>query len=72
MDMLFELTKIAQAKLEAQGKLLARATNRVFLLETQIKETAHKVDRLHDYERRIGQLTTTQLLWCASILMTVE
>lgn len=52
-----------QAKLNAQGSLLESATHRVFLLETQIKETAPKVDRLRDYERRIDQLTATQILW---------
>lgn len=48
---------------EAQGKLLATATNRVFELETTIKETATKVDRLHDYEKQIAQLIDTQRLW---------
>jgi len=32
-------------------------------LETSIKEDAHKVDRLKDYEKRIKQLTTLQKLW---------
>lgn len=52
-----------QAKLDAQGTLLAEATRHVFTLETRIKETAHKVDRLHDYEARIKQLTATQGVW---------
>lgn len=52
-----------QAKLDAQGKLLADATRQVFVLETRIKETAHKIDRLHDYEARIGQLTAAQSVW---------
>ncbi|TCD68893.1 hypothetical protein EIP91_009443 [Steccherinum ochraceum] len=47
----------------AQGKLLADASNRVFHLETKIKENAHKVDRLHDYERQIEQLIKMQRLW---------
>ncbi|EIN07442.1 hypothetical protein PUNSTDRAFT_105179 [Punctularia strigosozonata HHB-11173 SS5] len=51
------------AKLEAQGKLLADAVNRVFTLETKIKETAPQVERLKDYERRIEQHTTMQMLW---------
>lgn len=52
-----------QATFEAQGKLLASATNKVFELETRIKETAHKVDRLHDYEKQIEQLVKMQRLW---------
>jgi sigma54-dependent transcription regulator len=52
-----------QTKLAAQSRLLEDATRQVFLLETQIKETAHKVDRLRDYEKRIDQLTATQRLW---------
>ena len=35
----------------------------VFRLETQIKENAHKVDRLHDYETQIDQLIKLQRLW---------
>lgn len=34
------------------------------MLETKIKENAHKVDRLHDYERQIEQLIALQRLWC--------
>jgi len=52
-----------KATFEAQGKLLASATNKVFELETTIKETSHKVDRLHDYERQIDQLIKMQRLW---------
>ncbi|CAL1704493.1 unnamed protein product [Somion occarium] len=47
----------------AQGKLLDEATHRVFQLETTIKENAHKIDRLHDYERQIEQLVKMQRLW---------
>ena len=47
----------------AQGKLLAEATNAVFRLETRIKENAHKVDRLHDYEMQIDHLIRLQRLW---------
>lgn len=52
-----------KAHLEAQGNLLAEAQRRVFELETQIKEDAHKVQRLRDYERRIDQLTTMHRMW---------
>ncbi|KAI0079900.1 hypothetical protein K474DRAFT_1590953 [Panus rudis PR-1116 ss-1] len=55
--------KEAKATFVAQGKLLAEATNRVFQLETKIKENAHKIDRLHDYERQIEQLIRMQRLW---------
>jgi sigma54-dependent transcription regulator len=58
-----ELMNMLQAKLEAQSRLLEEAKREVFQLETRIKETAHKVDRLRDYEKRIAQLTTTQQLW---------
>lgn len=54
---------LKQAQFTAQGKLLAEAEKRVFELETSIKENAHKVDRLKDYERRIEQLTLLQKLW---------
>ncbi|CCM02390.1 uncharacterized protein FIBRA_04488 [Fibroporia radiculosa] len=47
----------------AQGKLLADAVQRVFQLETKIKEDAHKIDRLHDYEKQIEQLVKLQRLW---------
>jgi hypothetical protein len=57
-----------QANFAAQGQLLAEAETRVFQLETQRKETQHKVDRLRDYERQIEQLTATQKLWCAHCL----
>ncbi|EMD38392.1 hypothetical protein CERSUDRAFT_113551 [Gelatoporia subvermispora B] len=55
--------KEAKDTFAAQGKLLAEAVQRVFQLETKIKENAHKVDRLHDYERQIDQLITLQRLW---------
>ncbi|TFY63751.1 hypothetical protein EVJ58_g3060 [Rhodofomes roseus] len=47
----------------AQGKLLQEALQRVFQLETKIKENAPKVERLHDYEKQIAQLITLQRLW---------
>ena len=53
----------AQDTFAAQGKLLAEATNAVFRLETRIKESAHKVDRLYDYETQIDQLMKLQRLW---------
>lgn len=42
---------------------MADATQQVFQLETKIKESAHKIDRLHDYEERIEQLTAVQGVW---------
>ncbi|KIY50990.1 hypothetical protein FISHEDRAFT_38402 [Fistulina hepatica ATCC 64428] len=60
-------TKAAEVQtlFEAQGKLLSAATNKAFVLETQIKENQHKLDRLHDYEREIEQHHKMQLLWDA-------
>ncbi|KAI0093876.1 hypothetical protein BDY19DRAFT_919402 [Irpex rosettiformis] len=55
--------KELKASFAAQGRLLSDANGRVFMLETQIKETAHKVDRLHDYEKQIEQLIALQRLW---------
>ncbi|THH33932.1 hypothetical protein EUX98_g268 [Antrodiella citrinella] len=55
--------KEAKETFMAQGILLAEASGRVFHLETKIKENAHKVDRLHDYERLIEQLIKMQRLW---------
>jgi hypothetical protein len=55
--------QLIQAMLEAQAGRLADASNRVFQLETEIKENAPKVDRLRDYEDKIDQLTKTQQLW---------
>ncbi|KAI1795805.1 hypothetical protein LXA43DRAFT_989612 [Ganoderma leucocontextum] len=55
--------KEAKDTFAAQGKLLAEASQSVFRLETQIKENAHKVDRLHDYETQIDQLIKLQRLW---------
>jgi len=55
--------KEIKSSFQAQGKLLADATNQVFQLETKIKESAHKLDRLHDYERQIEQLIKMQKLW---------
>lgn len=55
--------KEAQARFTAQGKLLADATKAMFELQTQKKETQHKVDRLRDYERQIEQHVMMQRLW---------
>ena len=52
-----------QASFEAQGKLLGNANRKIFELETKIKETAHKVERLGDYEKQIEQLTQMQKIW---------
>ncbi|KAJ7285718.1 hypothetical protein C8J57DRAFT_1285608 [Mycena rebaudengoi] len=57
--------KEAQALFEAQGLLLAEATKEVFELQTQKKESQHKIDRLHDYERQIEQHMKVQQLWDA-------
>lgn len=53
----------AQDTFEAQRMLLAEANHTVFRLQTQIKENAHKVDRLYDYETQIDQLMRLQRLW---------
>ncbi|KAH9926176.1 uncharacterized protein B0H18DRAFT_1006802 [Fomitopsis serialis] len=55
--------KEAKETFAAQGKLLEEALQRVFQLETKIRENAPKVDRLHDYEKQIEQLVTLQRLW---------
>ncbi|KZT67760.1 hypothetical protein DAEQUDRAFT_728762 [Daedalea quercina L-15889] len=55
--------KEAKETFAAQGKLLEEALQRVFQLETEIKENAPKVERLHDYERQIDQMITLQRLW---------
>ena len=52
-----------QKTFAAQGKLLEEALQKVFQLETKIKENAPKIDRLHDYEKQIDQLITLQRLW---------
>lgn len=57
--------KEAQALFAAQGQLLADAVKQVFELQTQRKETQHKVDRLRDYERQIDQHVRMQRLWDA-------
>ncbi|KAJ7470633.1 hypothetical protein FB451DRAFT_1254355 [Mycena latifolia] len=57
--------KEAKALFEAQGTLLADATKEVFALQTQKKESQHKIDRLHDYERQIEQHLKVQRLWDA-------
>ncbi|KAG1782696.1 hypothetical protein EV702DRAFT_397144 [Suillus placidus] len=57
--------KEAQALFAAQGQLLADAVKQVFELQTQTKETQHKVDRLRDYERQIEQHIRMQRLWDA-------
>ncbi|KAI0310892.1 hypothetical protein OF83DRAFT_1226103 [Amylostereum chailletii] len=56
-----------RANFAAQGRLLEEAEKRVFQLETSIKETAHKVTRLRDYEQRINELTALQRLWDADV-----
>jgi hypothetical protein len=65
--MLFDTTIclliLTQALFAAQGKLLADATKQVFELQTQRKETQHKIDRLRDYERQIEQHIRMQRLW---------
>ncbi|TFK54957.1 hypothetical protein OE88DRAFT_1717047 [Heliocybe sulcata] len=55
--------KEAKAHLEAQKQLVGDAARKTFQLETTIKENQHKIDRLHDYERRIDQLTKMERLW---------
>ncbi|TDL27395.1 hypothetical protein BD410DRAFT_762281 [Rickenella mellea] len=55
--------KQLQTHLAAQGVLLADAQNMVFQLQSQIKEDAHKVQRLRDYEKRIEQLTAMHRMW---------
>ncbi|KAH7889452.1 hypothetical protein F5I97DRAFT_1844460 [Phlebopus sp. FC_14] len=57
--------KEARALFVAQGKLLADAAKAVFQLQTEKKETQHKIDRLHDYERQIEQHVSMQRLWDA-------
>ncbi|KAF9264764.1 hypothetical protein L218DRAFT_899786 [Marasmius fiardii PR-910] len=48
---------------DAQGKLLLEASKEVFQLQTQKKETQHKIDRLLDYEKQIEQHMKIQTLW---------
>lgn len=62
----FCLWSAVQDTFAAQGKLLEDASQKVFRLQTQIKETAHKVDRLHDYETQVDQLIMLQRLWCVA------
>ncbi|KAF7338398.1 HATPase-c domain-containing protein [Mycena venus] len=57
--------KELRALFEAQGTLLAEATKDLFDLQTQQKESQHKIDRLHDYERQIEQHVKIQRLWDA-------
>ncbi|KAH7924575.1 hypothetical protein BV22DRAFT_1090648 [Leucogyrophana mollusca] len=57
--------KESKALFVAQGKLLADALKEVFELQTQKKETQHKIDRLRDYERQIEQHIRMQKLWDA-------
>ncbi|KAJ7489834.1 hypothetical protein B0H11DRAFT_1859820 [Mycena galericulata] len=57
--------KEAKALFQAQGTLLAEAAKEVFALQTQQKESQHKIDRLHDYERQIEQHVKVQRLWDA-------
>jgi len=58
-----------QALFQAQGTLLADATNKVFKLQTQKKENQHKIDRLTDYERQIDQHVKVQRLWQVSVVL---
>ena len=62
----------AQDTFEAQRKLLAEANHTVFRLQTQIKENAHKVDRLYDYETQIDQLMRLQRLWYVRITCLIR
>ncbi|KAJ7685064.1 hypothetical protein DFH06DRAFT_1157285 [Mycena polygramma] len=55
--------KEAKALFQAQGTLLAEATKDLFALQTEKKESQHKIDRLHDYERQIEQHLKVQRLW---------
>ncbi|KAI0670310.1 hypothetical protein C8Q78DRAFT_1191212 [Trametes maxima] len=55
--------KEARDTFAAQGKLLAEANTLVLQLKTKIKENAHKVERLYDYETQIDQLMKLQRLW---------
>ncbi|KAJ7905364.1 hypothetical protein B0H14DRAFT_2659988 [Mycena olivaceomarginata] len=57
--------KEAKALFDAQGTLLAEAAQEVLALQTQKKESQHKIDRLHDYERQIEQHLKVQRLWDA-------
>jgi sigma54-dependent transcription regulator len=52
-----------KVRFTAQEKLLAEATKELFELQTQKKETQHKIDRLRDYERQIEQHIKMQRLW---------
>ncbi|KAJ6547434.1 hypothetical protein B0H19DRAFT_1165604 [Mycena capillaripes] len=64
--------KEAKALFQAQGTLLAEATKQVFSLQTQQKESQHKIDRLHDYERQIEQHLKVQRLWDADFSKFTE
>jgi len=55
--------KEARNLFSAQKKLLEEASRELFQLQTQKKETQHKIDRLKDYERRIDQHIKIQRLW---------
>ena len=62
-----EFNEVYKALFNAQTKLLAEATNSVFLLQTQKKENQHKIDRLRDYERQIDEHIKNQKLWYVSM-----
>lgn len=62
--------RMIQDTFAAQGKLLAKASMKVFQLETKIKENKHKVDRLRDYERQVDQLVNLQRLWLVIIALS--
>jgi hypothetical protein len=51
--------------------LLADATKEVFDLQTQKKESQHKIDRLQDYDRQIEQHLKVQKLWYVDLSLPV-
>ncbi|KZT09463.1 uncharacterized protein LAESUDRAFT_722428 [Laetiporus sulphureus 93-53] len=55
--------KDAKEKYAAQDRLVAESAQKAFELQTKIKESKPKVDRLHDYEKQIEQLIKLQRLW---------
>lgn len=63
------LSRMTQALFEAQARLLAEAVTQVFQLQTQQKESQHKIDRLRDYEERIDQHIQMQRLWLVTVLV---
>ncbi|KAF7322880.1 HATPase-c domain-containing protein [Mycena chlorophos] len=53
------------ALLDAQKKLLAEANQKLMVLQTERRESQHKIDRLIDYERQIEQHVKVQRVWDA-------